>query len=353
MATTPIAIVGVGMISAVGLSAPELAASVRARTVRFATIGLLDRGFDSYTVAEVPNDGLPPLVGALQADRRLTMREQRLLRLASAALEECCRGVDTNAIGPALTIALPEHETAIPLSEHAFLRSLLQQVPWLAPRLASATLRGRAGGLRAIGHAVTIIRSGYADVVVAGGIDSFIDPYVLSTLDAAQRIKSEEAMDFFVPGEGAGFLLLTRADLAAQRGFTILATLSDAGLGFEPGHLHSETPYRGSGLADSLRELVARDDVPAPIAEVFSSMNGESHWAKEWGVSYTRNCAAFHANHRMHHPADCFGDTGAACGPMMTGLAALGIHGRYLRAPALVYASSDRGERAALIVSSA
>jgi 3-oxoacyl-[acyl-carrier-protein] synthase-1 len=52
----------------------------------------------------------------------------------------------------------------------------------------------------------------------------------------------------------------------------------------------------------------------------------------------------------MHHPADCFGDTGAACGPIMTGLAALGIRGSYRRAPALVYGSSDRGARAAMMV---
>ena len=49
----------------------------------------------------------------------------------------------------------------------------------------------------------------------------------------------------------------------------------------------------------------------------------------------------------MHHPADCSGDSGAACGPIMAGLAALGIRDSYRRTPALVYGSSDRGARAA------
>jgi 3-oxoacyl-[acyl-carrier-protein] synthase-1 len=52
----------------------------------------------------------------------------------------------------------------------------------------------------------------------------------------------------------------------------------------------------------------------------------------------------------MHHPADCCGDTGAAAGPLMTGLAALGLAGGYRRGPCLVYGSSDRGGRAALAV---
>jgi 3-oxoacyl-[acyl-carrier-protein] synthase-1 len=82
-------------------------------------------------------------------------------------------------------------------------------------------------------------------------------------------------------------------------------------------------------------------------------MNGESHWAKEWGVGFIRNRAAFHPDHGMHHPADCVGDTGAACGPLMTGLAALGLRDGYRRGPCLVYCSSDDGPRAALAVGAA
>jgi 3-oxoacyl-[acyl-carrier-protein] synthase-1 len=55
----------------------------------------------------------------------------------------------------------------------------------------------------------------------------------------------------------------------------------------------------------------------------------------------------------MHHPAESFGDVGAASGPLMVGLAALGFGARYRQSPALVYASSDRGHRAAIVVSAA
>jgi len=84
---------------------------------------------------------------------------------------------------------------------------------------------------------------------------------------------------------------------------------------------------------------------------VFSSMNGENHFAKEWGVSYLRSHERFEEEYRIEHPADCFGDTGAACGPIMIGLALAGFHNEYLNAPALVYASSDHASRAACIVS--
>ncbi|HYD52535.1 MAG TPA: hypothetical protein VEA99_07905, partial [Gemmatimonadaceae bacterium] len=111
-------------------------------------------------------------------------------------------------------------------------------------------------------------------------------------------------------------------------------------------------PYRGEGLASALRALVASRAVDAPLGEVYSSMNGESHWAKEWGVAEIRHRAAFHPDRAMHHPADCFGDTGAACGPIMTALAATSLRAGRARGPALVYGSSDRGARAAVVVSS-
>jgi 3-oxoacyl-[acyl-carrier-protein] synthase-1 len=66
-----------------------------------------------------------------------------------------------------------------------------------------------------------------------------------------------------------------------------------------------------------------------------------------------RNRDAFLPVYRMHHPADSFGDTGAASGTLMVGLAAVGIRNRYRRSPALVYGSSDRGPRAALVVATA
>jgi 3-oxoacyl-[acyl-carrier-protein] synthase-1 len=189
--------------------------------------------------------------------------------------------------------------------------------------------------------------------MVAGAIDTYRDSFVLASLDGKQRVKSASNLDGFIPGEGAGFLLLTQASTAKKYGLAALASVSRVAVGFEPGHLHSSEPYRGDGLADVFRQLSALGAVQAPIGEVYSSMNGENHWAKEWGVAYLRNKQIFHEQHGMHHPADCFGDTGAACGPLMVGLAALGIRQGYRKAPALVYGSSDVGPRCAVVVGAA
>jgi 3-oxoacyl-[acyl-carrier-protein] synthase-1 len=197
------------------------------------------------------------------------------------------------------------------------------------------------------------IRMGRARFMIAGGIDSYRDPYVLGTLDIEKRVKSAVHLDGFIPGEGAGFVLLASPEAAAEAGIAPLAAISPVAQAVETGHLYSKEPYLGEGLAMAVGKLAASGAAGGPIAEVYSSMNGESHWAKEWGVSLIRNRAAFLPEHAIHHPADCLGDTGAAAGPIMLGLAVDGLLRHYRRGPCLVCCSSDRGPRAVLAANAA
>jgi 3-oxoacyl-[acyl-carrier-protein] synthase-1 len=348
-------VVGVGMMTSVGLTTKETAASVRSGVMRFAESRLLDKTSLPFTLAVVPDDALPPLTGALESEF-LTSRERRMLRLATQPLRECLAPVAADGHLPRLPLclALPEDETLVPLDRARFLQRLaLQAGGGIDVSRSDASPAGRAGGLLALGQAVAAIESGAADLVVAGAVDSYRDPYVLGILDVRARVKSSANLDGFIPGEGAAFILLASPHAAAARGLAPLARLSRVAAGFEAGYLGSPEPYRGDGLATTVAQLVALTAVEEPLQEVYSSMNGESHWAKEWGVTYIRNKALFRPDYGMHHPADTLGDTGAAAGPVMVGLAAFGIIGSYRRSPTLVYGSSDRGPRAAVVVSTA
>jgi 3-oxoacyl-[acyl-carrier-protein] synthase I len=354
MAAQPVVVVGVGMMTAVGLSAPETAASVRAATMRFTETPIRDHRFEPFTLAEVLEDGLPELEAGLAVTLGLTSREMRMLRLGTLPLGECLKSMKSNGVRPPLLLSLPETSTTRPLDRGAFLKRFWQQSKGAFDVARSdASHVGRAGGLTAIGRAVELIRSGQASFGVAGGIDTYRDLYVLGALDMERRVKSAVHADGFVPGEGAGFVLLASRAAAASAGVAPLASISPVAQGVEEGYLYSEKPYRGDGLAGAIRRLIQTGAADAPIQEVYSSMNGESHWGKEWGVSFIRNRGAFVPGYGMHHPADCFGDTGAACGPIMVGLAAIAIQSGYRRGPNLVYCSSDRAQRAALTVSAA
>ena len=81
---------------------------------------------------------------------------------------------------------------------------------------SAASYTGRAGGLVAIGRAADLIRTGAAPFALAGGVDTYRDLYVLGTLDMEKRVKSAVHLDGFIPGEGAGFVLLA-SESAAER----------------------------------------------------------------------------------------------------------------------------------------
>jgi 3-oxoacyl-[acyl-carrier-protein] synthase-1 len=347
MAASDVVVVRVGMVTAVGLSAAETAASVRAATMRFSQLDWLDNRFEPFTVAVVPDEGLPELSPEVAKMPGLSVRDARLLRLGAKALAECLTAGGRGPEKPALVLALSEPERQRPVDAPRFLKLFGVQTGGAFDLAASTTLAtGRAGGLSAIGRAAAIVRSGKAKFAVAGGLDTYVDLYTLGTLDLEKRVKSGAHLDGFIPGEGAAFLLLASPQAAAAARLPALAVVSEVSEGFEKGHLGSKETYLGEGLAATVQALIQAAPPPRPFTSVWSSMNGESHWAKEWGVAFLRSRHAFAEPHAMNHPADCFGDAGAAAGTLLAGLASL----EAARGSALVYASSDLGQRASVSI---
>lgn len=95
----------------------------------------------------------------------------------------------------------------------------------------------------------------------------------------------------------------------------------EPGMGQEKGHIFNEdAPHMGDGLDKAVKQALSNHDNIA-INAIFSSMNGERYWSKEHGVAMIRNKHFMSEEVEIHHPADCFGDLGAATGPVLTALA--------------------------------
>ncbi len=350
MANPAVVIVGVGAVSPIGLGLAETAASARARLARLREIAWLDRRFQPFIVGAVPDEGLPQLEAELSG-QGLQYREARMLQLAHVALEEALQPIAAHQASIPLLLSLPEHHTSKPLEPKKFLLRLAQQskVKLDQPKSIAAA-KGRAAGLMAFHRALAMLEANEAEFILLGGVDSLIDLYVLGTLDMQGRIRNEVNSDGFSPGEGAAFLLLAKADTAAKKGLKPLAQVLGSALGHEPGHIYAEAAYLGEGLAATFSALITEAQPSSPIGCVFSSFNGEHYWGKEFGVARLRNSAAFVPDHRMEHPAECCGDLGAAHGTMLAALAVHGVHKHYRHSPCLVYASSDYGERGAILL---
>ncbi|MNC86171.1 3-oxoacyl-(acyl carrier protein) synthase [compost metagenome] len=87
------------------------------------------------------------------------------------------------------------------------------------------------------------------------------------------------------------------------------------------------------------------------IATTFAGFNGESFDAKLWGVARLRHNDFFAPGMAIEHPADKFGDAGAATGAILVALAARALATGTRPGPALVWAASDRETRSCAVLS--
>ncbi len=135
---------------------------------------------------------------------------------------------------------------------------------WLAIELGAragvhTTVSACASGAEAIGYALDMIRSGRADVVLAGGTEAAIIQLNIAAFAAMRALSTrndeparasrpfDKGRDGFVLGEGAGMVVLESAEHAAKRGATALATVAGVGYSSDAHHIAQPDPA-GTGL---------------------------------------------------------------------------------------------------------
>jgi 3-oxoacyl-[acyl-carrier-protein] synthase-1 len=347
------------MVTPVGLSARQTAASVRSGIGRLAESWVSDREGNPLVMGLADDQQLPELVESL-ADHRLGTRHERLIRLGGTALAEALSpSLSAPPAAPVpllLGVAEPRSEARETAGTELFEALAAQAAQPIDIARSKLFPHGRAAGLLALDHAMTMLDQRLAPLVLVGAVDSYLDVGLLEALDREGRLRSGEISDGFVPGEGAAFVLLAPSRSGRHQGQPALARIVGAAVACEPGHLYSREPYRGEGLSATFRALfdsVANEDGEATVGRAFLGFNGESFWAKEWGVAQMRSSHHFADALRVVHPADCMGDPGAALGLVLVGLAALDLARGQVTGRCLVSCSSDGEERAAALLTPA
>ncbi|MCX4388748.1 beta-ketoacyl-ACP synthase II [Micromonospora peucetia] len=129
-----------------------------------------------------------------------------------------------------------------------------------------------ATGAEAIALGMDMIRAGRADVVVAGGTEAVIHQLPIAGFSSMRAMSTrndeperasrpwDKGRDGFVLGEGAGIVVLERAEHAAARGARVYARLAGAGLtsdGYDIVQPHPE----GEGAIRAISKAIADADV--------------------------------------------------------------------------------------------
>lgn len=360
----PTLIIASGLVTALGIGVGQNAAHVRAGISAFAESDFVDTRFKRIVAAVLPAADLAPSAPSAGSDPAgVSARTSELIRLAGMAADEALQGsIAITAAAPVPTwCAWPEYETQVPLDLARLARAVQTQTGGRiavqvhapendSPEKSGASQRGRAGGLAALAAARASIAAG-APLALVIAADSLLQQYVLGTLLMQQRIKTERLSDGLIPGMGAAALLLASPAAATRLGLTPLARIAGVGCATEAGHFANEGDWQGDALATAAHTALADDAVP--VAGLWSTMTGERCWAGEFGVTQVRCRARVPPTAVVHHPADAWGDLGAASGVALIALAIAAHHRGWAQLPALVLASSDFGGRGAALVVSA
>jgi 3-oxoacyl-[acyl-carrier-protein] synthase II len=116
-------------------------------------------------------------------------------------------------------------------------------------------------------YAADMIRTGRADIAVAGGTEAAVHPLPIAGFAAMQALSTrndepekasrpyDTGRDGFVLGEGAGVMVLEEYESAKARGATIYAELAGVGMSADSHHITAPEP-EGAGAARAMQEAV-------------------------------------------------------------------------------------------------
>lgn len=339
-----VCVVGFGAATGIGQTAPATAAAARAGIAGFAEHPFMsDRMARPYILAMAPYLGpYLPL-------------SERLVGLAVPAVKEALASVAGRLPAPSIAtfVGLPSPRPGVPAEVGPELTQQLATLTIPKCRLDPVLLlpQGHAAGLMAVEAGCQTIQEGKSLFCLAGGVDSYIDPDTMDWLEKHEQVHHVDNAWGFIPGEAAAFCLLCGEKVAEELKLGVLCRIVAIATDQEPNRIKTGTVCVGQGLTKAFRKVLPALPADARVSNVLCDQNGEAYRADEYGFSLTRTNKYFVDGSDFGAPADCWGDVGAASGPLYILLAAAAAQKGYARGPwSLAWTSSEGGERSSALI---
>jgi len=265
-----VVVTGVGLISALGHSAEETWAGIRASRCGIGPITQFDASQFSARIAAEVKDFDP-----LQFfDKKDVKKVGRFIQFAVAASDEAMKACGlqvTPEIAEMVGVYIGSGIGAFEVIEREH-RNLLEKgpsrispffIPATIVNLASGNVSIRTGAkgpnsatatacttsAHCIGDSFRLIQHGYADAMICGGAEACITPMGVGGFAALRALstRNDEPQracrpwdvdrDGFIVGEGAGIMILEELEFAVKRGAPIMAEIVGYGMSGDAYHI--------------------------------------------------------------------------------------------------------------------
>jgi 3-oxoacyl-[acyl-carrier-protein] synthase I len=334
MAAAPIAIRSTGLVTSVGLSAPAACAAMRCK---------LTNPFETHFIDSAGTRIVGHSVPLGKPWRGLA----KLTKMAALAIDECLAEgavVDRRDIPLLLCVAELERPGRLEGLDDQLAVDIASELKLRFAPTSRVIAQGRVGVAVALGHARRLIHEQAAPRVVIAATDSLLLWPTLSAYERADRLLTGQNANGFIPGEGAGALLIE----APSSGDQLLCT--GLGFGVEKAHIDSGEPLRADGLVAALKSALSdggheMHDLDFRITDVA----GEQYYFKEAALALSRTLRQRKHESELWHPAECTGEAGALVGISMIALADAACRKGFAPGPQVVaHLANDAGRRAAM-----
>ncbi len=343
MSTTSIQIVRCGSQSALGTWTSMSAANVRAGLARISVYpDYEDAQWSQVGVAMA--DYLDPALPHLS----------RFFKLGSEALKETLSPLKQQEIrvdSIPLLIGLPEKREGLAVDLKA---KLVEKLGAVAKDYGTAFqiefIRGdHTAGMEALQEAIRRLKTGEIEFCLAGGIESYLDKRSLHWLEQQGVLKCSDNKWGMIPGEAAGFCLLSSLQTTQNHGLHSCGELSAVSVTKEetgPGEV-----CLGRGLTRAIKEVVSSLPEGETVQQVYCDLNGQRHRADEYGYTVQNVHRYLDDPQDIIAPANQWGDLGAASVPLLMGLMTESGRKGYAKGPNnLLFTMSPDGKRGAALI---
>lgn len=338
----PLHMISTGAQTALGMNTPASAAAVRAGITRIAEHPFLrDREGAPIRIASVSY-----LPASMRVAERIETLALMAAREAIKPLQKC------RAKTPRLPVivALPASRPGLSVTlESTIQRAVTRAFTEYCPVLDIHTIRT---GIAALDMAISKIQTGQSDLCLFGGCDSYISFDSLQWLSLTGCLHTMANRWGFVPGEAASFSLIASDQWIASQGIGSFAQILGTATSCEDNRIRTETICIGNGLSKAVAQAVSPlIGSREKVSHVYCDINGEPYRVDEWGFTIARLGKFFVDGSSYCSPANCWGDVGAASGPLLIGLAIEAARRRYAKGShQLIWCSSESGERSAALL---